>query len=304
MTTDSPRPAEAPGALDLRVARRVIVPVDATPASISALVWLIDHGRLQEGQLRLVTIEAGGVSRAGVEQALLTASGLTPRHRSWLAEAPWYSVTAARLFKSAAAAILRTAGPEDIVVVGGRPATATREAVVGSLPLRLSAVSRVPVVVVPEDLSPVATETIHLLVGEEDESDEPLRYAATEALLHGVPLQLLHGWHVAPLYPLEDAASSAAYDHLGRAAHETLEAAHERAQSRYPTLQVRSQVLEGPVPRVLLRELGRGGIAVVGRRGAGTVRQVLLGSVALDLIAALPCPVAVVPLEPWRSALT
>ncbi len=56
------------------------------------------------------------------------------------------------------------------------------------------------------------------------------------------------------------------------------------------------------VGAALRPELAGAGLAVVGRRGAGVFRDVVLGSLAHDLVSTLPCPLAIVPMGDRDSA--
>lgn len=295
MSTTTWPPGRAVPNPAVRRRRRAFVALDGSAASISALIWLIEYGHLQQGELRLVTVEAGA------ERALAAAPDVTRRHRIWLDDAARYAVAGASP-DGIADAVARLAGPGDMIVVGAKPAALAPGQQAASLADSLATRSPVPTVVVPEERPSRSAGTVHLIVEERDaqdgrdQSDGPLRYAAAEALRRTVPLHLLHGWHAAPTREFERTDQSAAHDARRRSAHATVDTVQRQVEAAYPTLHVWCRVVEGPAPGVLLPHLHRAGLAVVGRPESAA-REQTVRSVALDLVAALPCPVTVVPLD-------
>ncbi|MFE9021115.1 universal stress protein [Streptomyces sp. NPDC007808] len=120
--------------------------------------------------------------------------------------------------------------------------------------------------------------TIPLVVGIDgsEASLEAVDWAADEAVLHGVPLHLLH---------------AAARDHE---ASELIDAASERVRKGAPSVQLSSEVLHEDATAALVDE-GRNAYALVlGSRGLGGLSGMLLGSVSLAVAARADCPVVVV----------
>jgi nucleotide-binding universal stress UspA family protein len=75
---------------------------------------------------------------------------------------------------------------------------------------------------------------------------------------------------------------------------ELVTAAIARHGGKAVELEVRSSVVEGPAAEVLVERSGAADLLVVGSRGRGALRGLLLGSVALHAAMHASCPVTVV----------
>ncbi|WP_028800217.1 universal stress protein [Streptomyces sp. 142MFCol3.1] len=120
--------------------------------------------------------------------------------------------------------------------------------------------------------------TIPVVVGVDgsEASLEAVDWAAAEAVLHNVPLHLLH------------AAAE------GREASGLIAAASERARQDAPTVRLSSQVSHDDAASALIHR-GRNAFALVlGSRGLGDLADMLLGSVSLAVAARADCPVVVI----------
>lgn len=91
-------------------------------------------------------------------------------------------------------------------------------------------------------------------------------------------------------------------DEAGHAIHEALKQEARRALDRAGAwapagIELTRSMLEGPAAEALVAEAtGRDlDVLVVGSRGFGPIRRVLLGSVSVRLMATAPCPLVVVP---------
>ena len=67
----------------------------------------------------------------------------------------------------------------------------------------------------------------------------------------------------------------------------------ERLRSEHPRLRVDASVREGPAAGVLAEASRAAGAVVVGSRGRGGFRGLLLGSTSHDLLHSASCPVVV-----------
>ena len=119
-------------------------------------------------------------------------------------------------------------------------------------------------------------------------------YAARIADQRGRPLHLVHGY----LHPLGYGVGINPYD-LGvpaptRAAVEMLESAAEQLRSRWPGLEVETRQGAGGPAASLIDESRRAGLLVVGTRGVGGFKGLLLGSVSTQVAGHSRCPVFVV----------
>ncbi|MFE9118582.1 universal stress protein [Streptomyces sp. NPDC007172] len=118
-------------------------------------------------------------------------------------------------------------------------------------------------------------------------------WAADEAALRGLPLRIVY----ASLWEHYEGAAyvySAPYDSDRAVADAILGAAGERAQARRPGVRTSSVVLPQEPADALLRESDLAAAVVVGSRGRGSIKGMLLGSVGLAVASWARCPVVVV----------
>jgi nucleotide-binding universal stress UspA family protein len=275
------------------VTRRVVAALDGTATGFAALRWARAELDPHRDVLRLLVVETPEVTRAQV------AGRLRDEPDPPGEEAVWWIRRAAPRSHAIGRAMVEHLRRTDLLVLGSDRPTRLEGFVDTSLPLYTAAVTRSPLVVVPREWHPA--ERVILLVGDNDETDEPLHFAAHEALRRGSALTAVHAWQVAPGYPAGLASSSAGYAAAEQDARETLSAGAARIRASYPALEVREHLVEGPRLSALHPELATAGLAVVGRHGAGVLRDVVLGSLAHDLISTLPCPLAIVPTGPDRE---
>lgn len=201
--------------------------------------------------------------------------------------------------------LARLAHDAELVVVGSRGLGAVGSAFFGSVGIRLAARSQAPVVVVPAEPSHVEPDPTPgpVVVGVDGSphSDVALAFALDEARLHEVPLTAVGAWHrpVSPLWMqdqafLEEAAERTREDavrHVRDALGRVRGRAHERVD-------VDVVVVEGQAGPVLHAIADGATITVVGTRGRGDVRGLLLGSVSQDVLHHAHGPVAIVHARP------
>jgi nucleotide-binding universal stress UspA family protein len=128
-----------------------------------------------------------------------------------------------------------------------------------------------------------------------DGSEPSLRavdWAADEAVLHGVPLRLVH----ASLWERYEGAALS--EDLGKPSELTLaegivDAAARRARERRPELKVSTEIVPEEPEYALVREGREATALVLGARGRGGIAEFLLGSVSLGVASYATCPVVV-----------
>ncbi|MBA8976699.1 MULTISPECIES: universal stress protein [Streptomyces] len=125
-------------------------------------------------------------------------------------------------------------------------------------------------------LSPVAVG-----VDGSPESLAAAEWAACEAVRRGRPLRLLHvrNWH-----PRQGGAeiSYAAERHRARC---VLRQAEERVRTACPDVRVYDERVEGPASAALVKASAGAELLVLGSRGLGGITGLLVGSVALEVVA-------------------
>lgn len=123
-----------------------------------------------------------------------------------------------------------------------------------------------------------------------------LRWAAHQAALTGIPLEVVTAWtfpeHPAPL---DVPVHIDNLDSLIDAARVKLDEIVERVIPAHERGHVCTRVVRGDAADVLLREAERASLLVVGTRGRREMERLLLGSVSDHCVKQSHCPVTVVP---------
>jgi nucleotide-binding universal stress UspA family protein len=141
---------------------------------------------------------------------------------------------------------------------------------------------------------------MHTIVVGVDGSDggaAALEYAAGEAAFRGARLRIVSAWQV-PLVvygsgfapPLDGAT----LDGLRERARQVADDALEGVKRLQPSLEADALEVQGQPADVLLEEGAGATLIVVGRRGLGGFRSLLLGSVSQQVVQHATCPVVVV----------
>ena len=139
--------------------------------------------------------------------------------------------------------------------------------------------------------------TIVVGVDGSDGARDALRFALEEARLRGVAVRAVAAWHV-PVAAYGGTFVSpdpALVDRLAPEARRAVERALADAGDVAAGVNVDTVVREGAPAQVLLEEADDAELLVVGSRGLGGFRGLLLGSVSQQCAHHAPCPVVIVP---------
>jgi nucleotide-binding universal stress UspA family protein len=122
-----------------------------------------------------------------------------------------------------------------------------------------------------------------------------VRWAAKEADRRNVPLRLLHVSHLIPVrHPRQVAPPPEYHAAMLDQGRHWLNAAAEAARVVVPGITLSTDLRDGVVADVLVRESESAELVVLGSRGLGGFSALLVGSVAIALSAHGHCPVVVV----------
>jgi len=293
----------------------VVVGYDGSQAAGAALDWGAREAMLRRAPLKVVYAFAPPLSPVamGLDSYEPDDSSLAEVADDLLAEAvqrvarvaPEVSVSTRVVTSSAPVALLDSLGvaeDAELVVLGRRGTTRFSELLLGSTSLHVATHATRPTVVVPEPKpGPVGPEAGRIVVGVDGSpaSIDAVGFAFDEADVHGVGLTALHAWH------------SEYFDSPGGKGGGTVPASVERElfggdemrtlsealagwREKYPDVEVREVSVHGRAVEQLVRVSAGARLVVVGSRGRGGFRSVLLGSVGHALLHHAHCPVAVV----------
>ncbi|BCJ68819.1 universal stress protein [Polymorphospora rubra] len=177
-----------------------------------------------------------------------------------------------------------------LVVLGSRGHDGFTGLLVGSTAVSVTAHAHCPVVVVRGDAGP---DGGHVVAGVDGSACSVLAlgYAFAQAAARDVPLHVVRAWR-----PPATGATPAPFDPDAVGALERAELRELLVgwQDRYPRVRVTSEVVADAPGRTLIDATRHAALVVVGSRGRGGFRGLLMGSVSQQLLHHSHCPVAVV----------
>jgi nucleotide-binding universal stress UspA family protein len=285
--------------------RAVVAGVDGSECGLQAVRWGAAEASRRRLPLRLVAVHSwpmGGLAgdpglgvdpRAVLREAVLgqlsTAAAAAAR------VAPGLEVEQVEVTGYPVPVLQAESTGAELVVLGDRGLGGFTGLLIGSVASALAAHASCPVVVVrgpePDYVAPLP-EPVVVGVDGSPASEAAVAFAFEAASLRRVPLVAVHVWQDlivdATMAPLIDWAAVEA---------EEREVLAERLAGwceKYPDVPVRRLVVRDRPARALVGESGRAQLVVVGSRGRGGLRGMVLGSVSQALLHHAHCPVAVV----------
>jgi nucleotide-binding universal stress UspA family protein len=283
----------------------IVVGVDGSASALDAVRWAAVEAGRRRMPLRLVSsyqLSAGvaGVLDAGVLDVL------REQGRRWLAEARDVAdeagVRMSIVLASAPAVplLVRESRDAALLVLGSRGLGGFTGLLIGSTAVALAGRAHCPMVVVRGEV-PAHGPVVVGIDGLRD-SEEAVGFAFAEASAQDADVVAVHVWHES----LADVVllghpTPPDFDRAQQRAYETLAERLAGWQEKYPDVHVTREVVRGHPSEALLRHAEGARLVVVGTRGRGGVRGLVLGSTSQHLLHHAPCPVAVVRTEPDRE---
>lgn len=194
-----------------------------------------------------------------------------------------------------AAALLGASRDAETLVVGSRGLRGWAGMILGSVSVAVAANATCPVVVLRRlHTARPGPSANRVVVGVDGTllSESALAYAFRAAAQRDIGLTAMHGWSArgpAGLLPVADDAVATEAVHR-----RLLEEAVAPWQQLFPWVDVQLCLAKGPPALALSTESAGAALVVVGSRGRGGVRGLLLGSVSQELLRQAHCPVAIV----------
>lgn len=268
----------------------IIVGYDGSPGSAEALDWAVRDARLRGMSLTVCHAwqpqppAAAGASDPAREQAeRVLGDGMQHAQESGAAAGPVRPLLASG---PAARVLCEQSAGAGLTVVGSRGIGGLPGLLLGSVSLQVAAHAQSPVTVVRGHWRPAPGQyPAPVVVGADGspEAQTALEFAIAEAALRDVPLIAVCAL-----------CDSAGVVGIARDVEAAFGAQVEKAQSAYPRVVVQRRVDPGAPRSALLTAASRGQLLVVGARGRGGLKEMLLGSVSLALLHHAACPVMIV----------
>ncbi|WP_031002296.1 universal stress protein [Streptomyces sp. NRRL F-5727] len=284
----------------------LVVGVDGSDASLTALDWAVDEAVRHRLPLRIVhaslweryegVVPSWSTDRPEGQVLAENIAG-TAEERA-RRRAPGLAVTADVLAEDAATALLREGQEAALLVVGSRGRGELADLLLGSVGLVVAARAHGPVVVVRGDRHGLEArhQRVLLGVGDHDVDAPAVRFAFREAAARDAELDVVRAWrrpaHEPVDHPLMTGESGVYFEHR---ASELLDKALEAAANEYPDVRLRRSTVEGSAHRALTDRSAAADLLVVGARRRDRHIGLELGRVAHRALHHASCPVAVVP---------
>ncbi len=284
----------------------VVVGVDGTDASLAALRWAAREAQLRRRRLRVVyafpppafagTMGLPAHAWPGAKLRRPAVDALNDLVAHVRRRTPGLPVGGFVLDAVPAAALQEESRNAVLVVLGAGRSGGLTGLRLGSVSNHVAMHASCPVVVVPAGHDPAAGGDRDVVVGVDGSwmADAATEFAVAEAEQRGVRLVAVHAW--TPPHGVSG-------EHLARleaAEHDRLTAAVRRRRPAERHVDVDHRVLAGSPASGLLAAARDAQLLVIGSRGTGELRGMLLGSVGLQLLHRVACPLAVV--HPHRHA--
>ncbi len=275
----------------------VVVGLDGSESSTTALDWAIEDARLRQRPLHLVHAQK-------VDHEILTGEspaapgpgeGLLRDMRDRVARRAADLTVTTDVAHGAATQILTDLSHEaDSVVVGASGRGSFGTAVLGSVALGVAMRAACPVAVVRGSTTHPADAPVVVGVDGSELSHRAVLHAFARADAHGAPLIAVHTWDVEFTSDPSASITLADWESLRERNRAVLDTALAPGRSSHPRVAVYTRFVYDYPSRALLEAAAGAQLLVVGSRGRSGLSGMLLGSVSQRLIQQAPCPVLVV----------
>lgn len=283
--------------------RPIVVGYDGSPSARTALDWALDEATRTRRPLLLAYAFEWFAVAAAVAPEVANWPDRTARRDAEVlvqtaaveaAEAhPGVSVTGVLLDGPASVALTERSRQAALLVLGNRGHGGFTDLLLGSTSVAVSAHAHCPVVVVREAMTDPADPRTDVVVGIDGSpcSLLALGYAFDRAVERDVRLRVIRAWTPPPPQYIP-------FDHdpaeITAAERSALDDLLVDWRQKYPQVEVVAEVVADAPSRALVNASRAADLVVVGSRGRGGFRGLLLGSVSQQVLHHSRCPVAVV----------
>jgi nucleotide-binding universal stress UspA family protein len=283
----------------------VVVGVDGSDSALRAVRWAAAYAARHGFPLRLVHVYLASISLpGGVFDQSVVRRAMRTQGRKWLRDARMAAAETvpenrlAVTLRSAPVvpALVEESRAAALVVLGTRGLGGFSGLLLGSTGSSLAGRAHCPLVVVRGDGSAPEQGPVVVGVDGTQTSEPAIAFAFAEAAARDRHLVAVHAWTEPALDTvlLGRTVSPPDFEPAQQAAYEVLAERLAGWQEKYPEVRVTREVVRDHPWRALLRHADAAALVVVGTRGRGGFRGLVLGSTSQRLLHHAPCPVAVV----------
>lgn len=282
----------------------IVVGIDGSANGDAALEWAVAEASsrgiplhvfsagVYQGEGPKAVYDDAVVDAQIAREALAAADARLEAARSRvLASAPGLVVSVESGLDRAADTLVALSERAQAVVVGRSARGPVVGAVLGSVASRLVTHAQCPVVLVRARLASAGRSGVVVGVDGSALSELALAYAFEQASLRGADLHVIHAWWT------RATAGQTPDTQRDQIAQEklTLSEAMVGWAEHYPDVEVHVSMPVGPAVLALTEAAREAELLVVGSRGRGGLRSLVLGSVSRGVLKHAPCTVVVVP---------
>jgi nucleotide-binding universal stress UspA family protein len=280
----------------------VLIGYDGSTSAGAALTWAQDEAARRSAPLELVYVYEWAASVTPVplgaawpdpavrREAVATVDEAVARAH---AARPQVELTGTVVDGTVVPTLRKLSEQAQLLVLGNRGLGGFTGLLAGSVATGVATHARCPVVVVRGSTPP--EQPVVVGVDDSPDADRAVGFGFDQAAARGVPLVAVRAWQPPPV-PWRSDIRPLVYDSEELAASERRLASQalSRWQDKHPEVPVSIRLLPSTPAHALIAASAEAQLVVVGSRGRGGFRGLLLGSVARQLIHHAHCPVAVV----------
>lgn len=290
---------------ELETAGRIVVGTDGSQRANKAVEWAANQAAARQRPLLVIYVLPHQQLMGSLEESVNIAyeKGLLDSARTQTGELadslrqahPGLEVTSAAFTANPASVLAEASRDAELVVVGARGSSASPAVrLLGGVSDAVTAHAHGPVAVIPDQAHDNPQGPVVLGLDDSEAGRAAAELAFEAAAKRGVPLVALHGFTYAPA---EEAWDDKAWDPTGEGFAASLKewatGLLAALQAAHPDVVVEVKVARGRAQDLLVEASGTAGLVVVGSRGRGGFRGLLLGSTSKHVLREALCPVIV-----------
>lgn len=274
------------------MAEKYLIGVDGTPHSRVALDWGLRRAAKTGASVELMHVADDSFlseSVAFLSEAQEASEKMLAAEREYALSLGFTgSITGKAIVGHPIHEIEEASKTADLVILGAHSGNKLAGSVFGTRAVKIAAVAHCPVVVIPDEIEGTPKPAVVVGIDGSESAKTAIAFAAEEASIRGVPLIAVYAW-MPPLTPgLEYLWSEELVNTQNAAAEEAIAIGVAGLATRYPDLEIQRKIVQAPPVAALLQVAEDADTIVVGSRGRGGLKRLLLGSVSHGVLQALP----------------